>query len=137
MREKIERVLINHGGLNLWDVKVRSSIVDAVLEVVGNSTNTIKSNKKTISDVPNTREPDDTVDHPHAPRKNKSSNDNTDNSRDSLKKNKLSPRYDKSEKNSSRKKPAGPSRKKKVKKSKSSRVEELELMGQNTPTPRR
>ena len=58
MREKIERVLLNYGGLNLWDPNVRRSIVDGVLEAIGNkdtdkSDSTLtSSNKRDVNDAP-------------------------------------------------------------------------------------
>ena len=58
MREKIERVLLNYGGLNLWDPNVRRSIIDDVLEATGNrdtgkSNSTLtSSNKRNVKDAP-------------------------------------------------------------------------------------
>ena len=127
MREEIERVLINHGGLNLWDNKVRSSIVNALLEVVGNNKNTSKSNTENARDVSSIRESKKMTETPP--------NDKPNSSRGNLRKNKSNPHSNRPK--STNKKPAKPSSKKRVRKNKSVNMEELELMGKNIPTNNR
>ena len=126
MREEIERVLINHGGLNLWDNKVRSSIINAVLEVVSNK-NTSKSSTKNVREVPDTRKLDEVT--------KTSSVNNPNSSRDNLKKNKSNPRRDVPK--NTNKKPVKPGSKKRIRKNKPANTEKLELMGQNIPTDNR
>ena len=135
MREEIERVLINHGGLNLWDNKVRSSIVNALLEVVGGNKNTSKSNTNNIRNVSSIRPAEETTETPAADVINKIPNDKSNSSRDNLRKNKSNTRRDRPK--STNKKPAKPSSKKRVRKNKSVNMEELELMGKNIPTNNR
>ena len=112
MREEIERVLINHGGLNLWDNKVRSSIINAVLEVVSNK-NTSKSSTKNVREVPDTRKLDEVT--------KTSSVNNPNNSRDNLKKNKSNPRRDVPK--NTNKKPVKPGSKKRIRKNKPANTE--------------